>query len=113
MVCSFVQDSSPRSHVCVVEEASRIGCSYLKRSIAPEQRPMSKHYEHITINCCVRVPASYPSTIFNGTGTIGLYFPNFKYLRGTRFNHRTKISHAIQKCNRSLNCAWSMNVYQK
>ena len=28
-------------------------------------------------------------------------FPNLKsYLRGKRFNHITKISHAIQKCNR-------------
>ena len=43
-----------------------------------------------------------------------IYFSNMKsYLRGTRFNHRTKISHAIQTCNRSLNRAWFMKVYQK
>jgi len=31
-----------------------------------------------------------------------IYFPNLKsYLRGTRFKRRTKIRHAIQKCNQS------------
>ena len=42
-----------------------------------------------------------------------VYFPNLKtYLWATRFIYRTKISHSIQKCNRSLNRAWFMNVYQ-
>ena len=43
-----------------------------------------------------------------------VYFPYMKsYLRGTRFNHRTKISHMIQKINRSVDRAWFMNVYLK
>ena len=42
-----------------------------------------------------------------------VYFHYLKsYLRVTRFNKRTKISHAIQTCNRSLDRAWFMNVYQ-
>ena len=40
-----------------------------------------------------------------------VYVPNLKsYLRGTRFIHRTKISHAIQKVNISLDRAWFKNV---
>ena len=66
MVCCFVLDGSAWSHTCVVEEASRVGCSYWKRSSAPGQRPMSYHYEHIARNWCVRVPASCQSTIFDG-----------------------------------------------
>ena len=43
-----------------------------------------------------------------------VYVPNMKsYLRGTQLYHRTKISHAIQKVNRSLDRSWFMNVYQK
>ena len=43
-----------------------------------------------------------------------VYFPYMKlYLRGTRFNHRTKNSHIIQKFNRSVDRAWFMNVYLK
>ena len=79
MVCCFVLDGSRRSHACVMEEASRLGCSYWKHGIALGQRPMSYHYEHITRNWRVRVPASYQSTIFNGPCTIGLRtFSEFK-----------------------------------
>jgi len=35
MVCCCVPDGSPRSHACVVEETSRLGCSCWTRSIAP------------------------------------------------------------------------------
>jgi len=43
MVRCFVLDGSPRSHACVVEEGSRLDCSYRKRSTAPGQRPIPYH----------------------------------------------------------------------
>jgi len=43
MVCCFVLDGSPRSHACVMEEASRLGCSYWTRNIAPGHGPISYH----------------------------------------------------------------------
>ena len=62
---------------------------------------------------CVRVQASYPSTILPGPGTIRHHiFLNLKsYLQRTQFNYRTEISHAIQKYNRPLKSAWFMHVY--
>ncbi|XP_052820122.1 histone-lysine N-methyltransferase SETMAR-like [Mya arenaria] len=42
-----------------------------------------------------------------------LDFPQLKtFLRGTRFNDRTEISHAIQTFNRTLDRDWFMNVYE-
>ena len=41
-----------------------------------------------------------------------VYFQKLKtYLRRSRFNYRTEISHAIQKYNRPLNNAWFIHVY--
>ena len=43
-----------------------------------------------------------------------VYFSNLKsHLPGTSFYHITKITHTIQKCNRSLNRVRFMNVDQK
>ena len=104
-VCWFFLDDSPHSqYACIVGKAYIPGCSYRDNT----QRHTTKN---TLLKCYV---LGFQRAIHQPDLALLdiVYFQKLKtYLRRSRFNYRTEISHAIQKYNRPLNNAWFIHVY--